>query len=187
VTLVPGDWSEKAIYKEAELIERSSGVKQRDFVLETATEWYQKGLVETGVWQSVYDFLIPSPEMKERSSIQADWWFDFVEGRIDSLQRSIYHTLTRFALLFSWLPYILLLLIPAIWDGMMTWKIKKTNFDYSSPVLHRYSLKFGAWIVGLILLAFFAPIPIDPIYIPFSLMVIAIIAGIAVGNLQKRI
>jgi len=186
-TLIPGEWAQKAIEKEAQYIAESSGIEQRDYVLQTATNWFTSATVETGMWKAMYSFLIPTRQQREDSNIKADWWFQFVEGRIDSLQKSVYHTMTRFALLLSWLPYILILLLPSAWDGYMTWKIKKTNFDYSSPVIHRYSLKAGAAIIGIVLLAFFAPIPIDPIYIPVALMMIAIITGVAIGNLQKRI
>ncbi|QCF28131.1 DUF4400 domain-containing protein [Hydrocarboniclastica marina] len=186
-TLIPGDWAQQAIEKEAAYIANSSGLEHRDFILGKATGWYTSATIETGMWQAVYDFLIPTEQQRAESAIQADWWFSFLEGRIESLQKSVYHTMTRFALLLSWLPYILIILLPAAWDGLMTWKIKKTNFDYSSPVIHRYSIKAGATIVAVVLLAFFAPVPIDPIYIPAALMIIAIIAGIAIGNLQKRI
>lgn len=185
--LLPGSWSDKAMQSEAGMIEAVSGREHRDEVLGMATNWYNRSLVETGVWQGLFNMLIPEEQLREESVVKADAWFSIVDERLTAVQKSVYLIYVRIALLFTWLPYLPLLLVPAIWDGLMSWRIKKTNFDYASPILHRYAIRGAIGIGVLTLIAFMMPIPVAPIYIPIALMALVVAVGIAAGNLQKRI
>ncbi|WP_300500716.1 DUF4400 domain-containing protein [Marinobacter sp.] len=185
--LLPGKWSETAMQKEAQMIEMISGREHRDQVLGNATSWYTASLVDTGVWRALYQMLIPEDHLREKSVIKADGWFGIVESRLTAIQQSVYLIFVRVSLLFTWLPYVPLLLLPALWDGLMTWKIKKTNFDYASPILHRYAIRGSALVAVLTMISFMMPLPIAPIYIPIALMFSVVAVGIAAGNLQKRI
>lgn len=190
LTLVPNDVTQRAIVKESEYVKRSLGTQSQQWIRSKATDWYQKSLIDSGAYESVYNHLIPSQEqIKKSKGIEnmGAWWFRWVETRLEAIATLIYQFYTRLALLLMWLPYMLFLLVPALFDGAMTRKIKLTNFDYSSPVLHRYSIR-GTWIImtGMAVL-FLAPIAIDPIYIPIALMGSCVLIGLAIGNLQKRI
>ncbi len=82
----------------------------------------------------------------------AHTWLAWVEGQIEAFGKVIYQFYVRLALLFTWLPYMLILCIPAIFDGWATWKIKQTNFDYVSPAIHRYSMRgLMILLIGLVL------------------------------------
>ena len=82
---------------------------------------------------------------------------------------------------------MLLLFVPAVYDGYMTWQIKRTNFDYASPVMHRYSVRGAAILLFGLLAAFMAPIALNPIIIPMGMMGCCVLFGLAFGNVQKRI
>jgi len=85
------------------------------------------------------------------------------------------------------MPYICILLIPAIYDGFMSWQVKRTNFDYVSPILHRYGTRGLLYVIGTLLIAFFSPIVLNPIIIPISMMVCCMLIGVVLSNFQKRI
>ncbi|WHQ45843.1 DUF4400 domain-containing protein [Alcaligenes faecalis] len=188
--LVPGDFTYKAINKEAEYVERTLGTESRAWIHETATNWYQSSMIDSGALQAMHNHLIPTEEERLRSrgaqnmgSQLFKWW----EGRLDALAKSIYQVFARAALVALWAPYIVVLLIPAAFDGYMTWRIKRTNFAYASPVVHRYSVRVVTSLWFVMLIAFFVPIALDPIFIPLVLMAVCIFMGLALGNLQKRI
>lgn len=190
LVLVPSDLTQQAIEKETQYVQRSLGPHSQKWINDKATNWYQTSLIDSGVYESVYNHLIPTQAQKDASrgmEKMGGLWFDWVEGRLEAFGVLIYQFYTRLALLLMWLPYMLVLLIPALYDGAMTRKVKLTNFDYASPILHRYSVR-GVWAIatGMSVL-FLAPIAIDPIYIPVALMVSCVLMGLAVGNLQKRI
>lgn len=190
LVLVPNEFVKDAIIKEANYVQRSLGTKSQEWIKGKAVTWYQHSIIDSGAYESVYNHLIPSQEQAQNSKGMENmgvWWFKWVSERLEAIATLIYQFYTRLALLLMWLPYMLVLLLPAIYDGTMTRKIKLTNFDYASPVLHRYSMR-ATWIIltGIAVL-FLAPIAIDPIYIPVALMVSCVLIGLAVGNLQKRI
>ncbi|ENX5681582.1 DUF4400 domain-containing protein [Salmonella enterica] len=82
---------------------------------------------------------------------------------------------------------MLILFVPAVYDGMMTWRIKRTNFDYASPVLHRYSVRGTMYLMAGLFIAFFIPIALDPVVIPMTMMTCCVLVGLTFGNLQKRV
>ncbi len=188
--LVPRDWTQQAIIKEEGYVERTLGQQSRDWIQGRANNWYQKSMVDSGAYEAMYQHLIPSQQQKANSRGAQDlgvlffkWW----EGRLEALSLVIYQLFTRLALILLWLPYMTILFVPALFDGYMTLKIKRTNFAYASPVIHRYSVR-GIRTLGIaMLIAFFLPIALDPIFIPVMLMAGCVFIGLAAGNLQKRI
>lgn len=188
--LVPGDYTGKVIHKELSMIESSLGSETLEWISGKSTDWYTATALDTGLKDGMYYLLIPTEEQRARSSgleTFGDWWFDLAAERIESLMLVLQQIYMRLALLLVWSPYVLLLLIPSVYDGYMTWRIKVTNFDYASPVKHRYSARlFGATTVGLLML-FMLPVAIPPSIIPIALMAMCIAIGLMVGNYQKRI
>ena len=72
-------------------------------------------------------------------------------------------------------------------DGITSWRIKRTNFAYVSPLLHQLSTRgIACVVVGLVAL-FLAPLVLEPTLIPAGLMICCVMAGLMVGNLQKRL
>lgn len=188
--LVPGDYTKKAIEKEAVYIENSLGKQTRIWVFQKAGGWYQTSIINSGFKREVYRMLIPTEEAKANSKgleTFGDWWFDLAEDRAGSLMLLIQQFYMRLALMVIWSPYMLLLLVPALYDGIQTWKIKQTNFDYASPVIHRYSSRLIGYSFAGMLLVFFLPFAIPPSVTPVILMAICVSFGLMVGNYQKRI
>ena len=86
-----------------------------------------------------------------------------------------------------WLPFALILMLPALWDGLMTWKIKKTTFDffepYHSPLQHDYpGLRRHFAVYGIV-----RPLAIPPVVLPSLIIGLALMAGLALSHLQKKI
>lgn len=188
--LIPGDWINKTIQRELELMEKNLGYETRQWISNTAGDWYKTSMLDSGFYDAIYRTLIPTEDERKKSKGMEDMgqiWFAWVEGRIKSFTNVIYQFYMRLALLYSWAPYLLILFIPAVYDGLMSWKIKRTNFDYASPVVHRYSIR-GALFLGVgLFIAFFAPIALNPMVIPVAMMLCCVLLGLALSNVQKRI
>ncbi len=188
--LVPGDWTDKAIEKESALVEASLGSESRYWIREQAESWYQSVMIDSGFYEGMYYTLIPTEEQRKNSrgmENMGTWWFEWAKGRMEALANVVYQFMTRTALFMTWAPYMLILLLPAIYDGMMTWRIKRTNFDYASPIIHRYGIRFTGYLVLGLGIAFFAPIALNPIIIPIVMMICCVLIGLTMGNLQKRV
>ncbi|HBD1828762.1 TPA: DUF4400 domain-containing protein, partial [Escherichia coli] len=149
--LIPGDWTDRAIKRESELVEQSLGVEARDWIQNKASTWFRSSVIDSGFYEGMYQTLIPSEEERQKSKGMQDMgkgWFVWVKGRMEAFVNVIYQFYTRLALLAAWAPYMLILFVPAVYDGMMTWRIKRTNFDYASPVLHRYSVRGTMYLMA---------------------------------------
>ncbi|PBU82125.1 DUF4400 domain-containing protein, partial [Escherichia coli] len=147
-------------------------------------------VIDSGFYEGMYQTLIPSEEERQKSKGMQDMgkgWFVWVKGRMEAFVNVIYQFYTRLALLAAWAPYMLILFVPAVYDGMMTWRIKRTNFDYASPVLHRYSVRGTMYLMAGLFIAFFIPIALDPVVIPMTMMTCCVLVGLTFGNLQKRV
>lgn len=190
LVLVPGDFTGRAIEKEGQMIEQRLGKQTRTWVFGKSEEWFQTTIIESGFKDGMYRTLIPTEDAKTKSKgleSFGNWWFDLAADRIESLMLLIQQFYMRVALMMTWAPYMLLLFLPAIYDGIQTWKIKRTNFDYASPVVHRYSARIiGYSFTGMVLM-FFLPFALPPTLTPIVLMIICVAFGLAVGNFQKRI
>ena len=168
----------------------SFGSETLHWINSQADRWYQTAMIDSGFYEGMYHTFIPTEEEKQRSKGMENmgwWWFNWLEGRIKAFAKVVYQFFTRAALLLNWVPYMLILLIPAIHDGMMTWKIKRTNFDYASPIIHRYGARCTGYIVLALAIAFFTPIALNPNIIPMVMMVSCVLIGITLGNMQKRV
>ncbi|MFC1336960.1 MAG: DUF4400 domain-containing protein [gamma proteobacterium symbiont of Clathrolucina costata] len=187
--LIPGDWTARVIEQESELLEMRLGAEEHRWVHDRARSWFNSTLMESGVYQTALNHIVPTEEEKARSKGMEEMggvWFSWAEGRLQAMANAYYHILARLALLLTWAPYFLILLIPAVFDGITTWRIKRTNYDYSSPLLHQYSTLGIAYVVIGMVALFLAPIVLDPTLIPAAMMIVCVMAGLMVGNLQKR-
>lgn len=188
----PMGWAVDAIHKEKGMIQQVMGASGSNAIISEADHWHQTLIIDSGLYAGTVKTLIPTAKQKkqsrgiERMGTQ-EGWFAWVRGRIDTVSQVIHHTLMRVSLLKMWLPYIPIILIPAAFDGLMTWRIKRTNFQYASPTLHRYGARGIGLIAVVFILLFFAPIAVHPIYIPAGLIAICLLMGIMIGNTQKRI
>ncbi len=187
--LIPANWTEEVIARERALVEKSLGVQTRAWIDAKASAWFRASVVASGVREGAYRLLVPSPEERRGSRGMEELgrsWFTWVEGRIAATLKTLYQFYRRLALFLVWAPYMPILLVPAIHDGSMTRRIKRTNFDYASPVLHRYSLLGVACLTFGLFVVFFLPVALDPLVIPLVMMSCCVLLGLGVANLQKR-
>jgi len=190
VCLVPGAYVEEVIEEEAVLLESRLGATERNWVHSTAKDWFNTTLIDNGAYSAAYHHIIPT-EAERKASLgmenMATLWFQYADERLVSMANMYYQFLARLAHLVTWLPYILVLFIPALYDGLVSWKIKRSNFAYTSPLIHSYASRASGWMLGLTIAVFLAPLALDPVFIPIVLMVLCVLIGLFVGNMQKRI
>ncbi|WP_427501710.1 DUF4400 domain-containing protein (plasmid) [Methylomonas sp. MED-D] len=160
-------------------------------IREEATSVFNALLVQTGIQQNVYHFFIPTTAEREKSVGfehfgQTDY-FPFVQSKLDVLFGTFYQSLRRLFLLLSWWPFLIASVIPSAVDGLIQRKIKQSNFDYSSPLAHRYSFYAVIGIVYLLLLGLTFPFPIPPQAMPIACVGIALAMNIYFAHTQKRV
>lgn len=191
VCMIPNGFIDKAILKEQEWGEALMGVESHQKLIEDTNRMYTFLMLDSGVNQTVSAFFIPSAAERERSK---EWenlgnlWIPFIESRGEALTKVIYHIYYRSLMIGMWVPYMIVVLVPSIFGGYMSWNIKRYNFDHSSPFLNTYSSKIIWFSVAATLISFLAPIPIPPMVIPVVIItLIPIASSLLIGNLPKRL
>jgi Domain of unknown function (DUF4400) len=135
--------------------------------------------------QSVASIWDISPETKtamDLSEMEA-WASEFCLKATDRVER----LLIRVGIILYISPYLLLILMAFIVDGLLGRRIKQLRFDYPSPLLHRLSLSFFllvATILGLLLLA---PLPFAPQEVVAFTLLLAWVLEIHLLHLPKRL
>lgn len=191
VCMIPNGFIDKAILKEQEWGETLMGVASHQKLIEDTNSMYTFLMLDSGVNATVSAFFIPSAAERERSK---EWehlgnlWIPFIESRGEALTKVIYHIYYRTLLIAMWIPYMVVVLVPSIFGGYMSWNIKRYNFDHSSPFLNTYSSKIIWFSVAATIISFLAPVPIPPMVIPVVIItLIPIAASLLIGNLPKRL
>lgn len=189
--LVSDDWLRSVQRTEDAMIVRFLGEAKDAELRRTAQNWFDRLFVRTGARESVYRYFIPSEKERQSSvgfqDVGRDNLFPFIAGRIQVIWDSVYQTLRRFVLLLAWWPFLLAAVVPFAVDGLARRRIKQSNFDYSSPLAHRYSLFAIFGILYLLLVGLTFPFPVPPQVMPIAGVAIALALNVYLAHTQKRI
>lgn len=191
VCLVPNSFIDKSILKEQDWGELLMGKPSHDMLIEDTNDLYTSLMLTSGVNETVKFFFIPTEQEKARSKgweHLGELWFSFITARGEALTKVIYHIYYRMLLLYMWLPYMAVMLVPSIFGGYMTWHRKRYSFAHSSPFLNTHSSRIISFSAIGIVVSFIAPLPIPPMIIPLVvILLIPVSATLLIGNLPKRL
>ena len=182
-TLKEGAWISEALGDETNLeIQRRADAMYEDTVIRwELTEWF-------------YRLFIPSESERDGSrgletlgDLGNGSVFSVAESRWSAFLDMTYWTMRRIALFTIWLPVWLPAFVIAGICGWLERAVKKTDFGYTSPVLFANSWKALICALLLLLVSFLCPMPMPPSIVPALLGFMAILVGLCLGNVQKRI
>ena len=189
--LVSDDWLRSVQRTEDAMIVRYLGEAKDAELRRTAQNWFDRLFVRTGARETVYRYFIPSEQERQGSvgfqDVGRDNLFPFIAGRIQVLWDSVHQTLRRFILLLAWWPFLLAAIVPFAVDGLARRKIKQSNFDYSSPLAHRYSLFVMLGVLYLLLVGLTFPFPVPPQAVPVAIVATALVLNVYLAHTQKRV
>tara|TARA_R110002095_G_scaffold188154_2_gene165427 strand:- start:2120 stop:2755 length:636 start_codon:yes stop_codon:yes gene_type:complete len=191
VCLAPTSWIQKTAKSEAQMIYDYLGTDTLQHVHTKSVLWYRDLFQRTGIERSVREIMLPAPSDRPKKGMDAigeKVFFPYIRDRGEAVSDLLHQLLRRLAILLVWLPFILIVSIPAFWDGYMSWKIKRTNFAYTSPFIHKYGSKLSGTLILIALISLFAPIAIPPMLLPMLAMALVITMGIfMVSNMPKQV
>jgi len=192
MVLLPADMARETAREEKKDIIRVMGRESAEEIYSFAKENYEALVIDSGAYNAVYRFFVPTEEQKRASKGMEqlgtrEGWFDWVTERIENCCLVFYEFLVRIGTIKVWFPYMLILIVPAIGSGILERKVKQSNFDYSSPLIAKAA--FSLMIYGMLafVMAVFLPVPFSPLMVPLLMMAMCILIGHAIGNIQKRL
>lgn len=191
LVLFPSNRIDEMSTVERQLTHTIMGERYATWAAERTGGWYNSLIVDSGLYGGAHQMLLPTAEQRRDSRgmerLGERGWFPYVESRLDAFFTMLYQVMYRLALITAWAPYLLILVIPSVWDGMMLWRARQTGFFFNSPMVHRYSLRgaaFGLWALFVLVLW---PTTVNPLIIPALLACIAWSAGNVAAHMPKRL
>ena len=185
-TLKEGAWISEALGDETNLeIQRRADAMYEDTVIRwELTEWFYRLFIPS---ESERDGSRGLETLGEFGDIGNGSVFSVAESRWSAFLDMTYWTMRRIALFTIWLPVWLPAFVIAGICGWLERAVKKTDFGYTSPVLFANSWKALICALLLLLVSFLCPMPMPPSIVPALLGFMAILVGLCLGNVQKRI
>ncbi|MDO9106448.1 MAG: DUF4400 domain-containing protein [Methylovulum sp.] len=188
---VSDDWA-----RDIQAVENNSliayfGVEKEAEIRQTSQHWFDRLFVNTGIRESVYRYFIPTEHERQLSrgfeEVGRHDLFPFIQSRLDVFWDTLYQMIKRFIMAWVWLPFLGVTLLPFAIDGLIRRKVSQTNFDYPSPMVHRYSLYIMLGAVYLLLMGLTLPFPVPPQAIPVGVFIVALALNVLLANTQKRV
>lgn len=188
--LVPEDFLLRQVDAERTQTAQWFGDDMASRLVESTNDRFERWFVDSGFVAAVHRHLIPTREERERESGMdgiADTVFPFVEKRLEVLWTIIYQSLQRAQLMAMWAPYMLPVLLPALWHGFAVRRVKQLSYGYAAPNrFHAAAIVLG-FMVALVPAYLMAPLAIPPSVVPLWGGGVAIAIVVLVSNLQKQL
>ncbi|MCK9608795.1 MAG: DUF4400 domain-containing protein [Methylomonas sp.] len=190
-SFVSDRWTRELQRSEDQMMISYFGADKESQISHTAQRWFDRLFVTTGIRESVFRYFIPTERERQMSrgfeDLGRNDLFPFIESRLNVLWDTIFQMIKRLTTAYIWLPYLAAAMLPFVVDGLVRRKISQTNFDYPSPMAHRYSLYLILGALYLLLVSLTLPFPIPPQAVPVGVFVVAYAVNVLLANTQKRI
>ncbi len=190
-SFVSDRWTREIQATEDRMLIAYFGVKKESEIRHTAQHWFDQLFVQTGMRESVYRYFIPTERERQMSKgfedVGRNDLFPFIQSRLDVLSDTVYQMIKRFVMVCAWLPFLAVAILPFAIDGLIRRKVSQTNFDYPSPMAHRYSIYIMLGALYLLLMGLTLPFPVPPQSMPIGIFIVAWAMNTLLANTQKRV
>ena len=190
-SFVSDRWTRESQATEDRMLIAYFGVVKESEIRHTAQHWFDQLFVRTGMRESVYRYFIPTERERQMSrgfeDVGRNDLFPFIQSRLDVLFDTVYQMIKRFVMACAWLPFLAVAILPFAIDGLIRRKVSQTNFDYPSPMVHRYSIYVMLGALYLLLMGLTLPFPVPPQSMPIGTFIVAWAINTLLANTQKRV
>lgn len=191
LVLVPSAWMERVIAIENRWLGQQMGTESAGWVRAHSEAIYDTVVVDSGLLAGTYALILPTEAEKRQSGAMSDMGsrhaFPYARDRLRTTFLVIHQSITRAVVFAAWAPFALLVLTPAVVDGLISWRIRKTTFHFASPTANHFALAFIGLLATALVVALLAPFPVPPLAIPAALLALTPALYIAVSHTSKRL
>ncbi|MCD8339329.1 MAG: DUF4400 domain-containing protein [Burkholderiales bacterium] len=195
--LLPNEYLDKILNSEQEYISTEVGQDKAAELQNSAVEMFNKAIVESGVYEKIHEKLTPITPAKNskqdnglyehiRKMGRSSWYY--VSKRIEACFKLFYIAVLRLEVFFFCMltafPFIL---VPATWRGIKMRQKARTNFSYSSPIMHKYATSALFTFIFAPIVALLMPFPLMPVVFAVTAVFIGQCTGLYIASIQKRL
>ena len=186
--LVRDDWLIANIDEENSQQQSYFGARTAQYLYDEADTTFDNVFVATGIKDLSYRLFIPTREETDNTH--------YMQGIGEPAFRRIYQTLVTFwtavyqvviraHTIGLWAPFMLLILVPSVVDGLSMRAVKKATHTPTKVVRNRYGVYLVLLGLYVFLLSLFSPFPVGPVTY-FAIMAgISLTISMILANLHK--
>lgn len=168
------------IYQEQTQVIGVFGEEDTESIYQRADEIFTKLCIDSGLRSKLLDKKIGEKDFMAKQKV-------FAQERSRATLNYFYLIIARISHVITWLPFLLVILFFSGIDGLCMREIKKTNFDWVSPVKARYASRLTSFLFMLMFMNVMSPFGFTPYIIPLLCIPCVILISFSVRNIQKRI
>lgn len=191
ILVIPQSWLDTLTRSEAVQNRAQIGRVSGDWVEQRGAHLFEQSIVATGILESVRRFVLPTEEEMANSRGMQNFgrhgWFPYVSGRLQAVEVAMRRMFSRLVMFYFWLPIAPLVVIPAVFDGMMTWRKRQYSFDYASPLVHGWAAKCAVTLTIGAVVALLWPTPVPALAFPMFYVAAGVCLQQMTAHTQKRI
>lgn len=189
--LLPVRTFEWLVDTERRVAQSSAGQEVTAWAEQVGAGWYDVAFEHTGIREQVRLHLIPTEEQRLRSkgmeNLGGKWLWTYADTRIGIFFGMLEQVMVRTAMVLAWTPFAVAVTIPAVWDGLMQWRIRQYTFDFASPVVHGAGMRVVKYVFPALFLVLILPLPMPILVIPAIAVAMALGLAWIAKHTQKRI
>lgn len=177
---MPIDNLKTLILREQESVVAVFGEEDTNVIYERADNIYQTLVIDSGLRKALV-------EKKVRKDAFLAKQQAYAQQRGNATLHYFYLMIARLSHLITWLPFFSVLMTLAVLDGLYMREIKKTNFDWVSPVRARYFTRLTSFAFLLLFMDIASPFGFSVYVIPAICFAAVFFISLTVRNIQKRV
>lgn len=189
VIFVQESWIQDTMTKERQANQEVLGADRAMAAEIRATNLFNKLFVNSGLMGKSFSLFIPTGHEQANSQGLEDLGFDiflWMEKRIRAAWTLIYQVMLRFFMTIAWWPFMILATVPAIYDALISRKIKSTTFGITSPHIQGLAVRAIPVVVIGYVLVMVSPLFIHPGWVPALVMFSALAMWLGISQFVKR-
>jgi hypothetical protein len=179
---LPRSYLQETLTHEERMVTTQLSSETLDYVSDRTRNLFHYWFLDTGIVDASYTF--SGYKGKDRFDDRGlGAWLNL---RLHVFWLAIYLMLFRWLVMSVWLPGTAVLTLPLLVDGLSQREIRKYQFSYASPTVHRQTGQALRLLFALMILLPLMPLSCPPLAYPVAIGLGALALWIMLVNNQKR-
>lgn len=179
---LPRSYIQETTAHEEQMVRSQLSPQSLEFITDRTRALFQYWFMDTGIVDASYTYSGYEGKDKFDDRGLSAW----VDLRLHVVWLAVYLMLFRWQVMYVWLPGTTVLTVPLMVDGIAQREIRKYQFSYASPTVHRKTTQTLRVLLASMILLPLLPLSCPPLSYPIAIGLGALALWIMLVNSQKR-
>jgi len=169
--------------REERLVASELGQEAVEYVVAESGRKFKRLLLDTGIIEASFTFCGYRGQDRFDDRGLGRWFFQ----RLQVMWMVVRQMFFRWEVMALWLPGAAIFTVPLLVDGMVQREIRKYQFSFASPLVHRKTRLLLHFLLAAAVLLPLLPLSVPPLAYPAALGCAGMALWVMVLSIQKRI